>query len=859
MARRRENSSKAMDAPSESGPEAKFFTPPVGAWLSPASHMACLGLIVLAMASTTYNLDDIKMTLFLWFGPVLGLVALNSMIRGWIPTPHRAVGFGLVAYLAITIVSMMGSEFSWAGRSRVLFYFAGAGFFLSGMSLGARPRIARVALMFFGVMVLIVNLFGFIQYDVFKSGESILSGLYDSVYGTHVGPSPSALQHMLYTFKVDTTTRLMSTILNRDFYAAFCLLYLPLLAVLALTSRGWLMRSVGLATIFLSLASIFLCKSKGEYIIAVVQIALFIGLYAMAVRRSPVRGPYLAAWGGGTAMFFSVLAFVNSPSLLSQLKTLSYSFASRRIIFSGALDIFREFPVLGSGPGTFRLYFPRFRSADYFEHEISNVTIFAHNYFLDILSETGVLGMAAYLAFAGSLAVLALRMIFITERPELRLMLIGATCGLFGMFGSNLTSPNAQWPIGAVGLWTMLGFTAGLVRQGEASGAPVTRPARPEAYTSGRTRIGYAALCVGAIALILCLNQGSISWRSSVFYNRGKQAFESYRPAAMEIILKKHKADPAEIARLRGVFEASISNFENAIKADPYHLSAYYQLGSLHNLLANLLPERSEENLAQSLNAYVALETLSPDYAELPYNLGVIYFRLSGNSASALEGLGDDQVEEAAHLREEVASYRELSRKHFTRMSELSRKPEVIQRLGETYFDAGDFELARNMFARGMELYPDNFGIARYFRLSSQQAGDVRGQIEGAGALWLMRPGQVDLLYGQSYSALDLALKNAELDLAVDLMDLALERQPVDPELHARRVVLGTAQRDPAEVLDAAATYLRLGGAKTEILLEGARAARELGRVDMEREFIARSGESSDGSGSPPANPPNVR
>lgn len=858
MARSQENSTKTLDALAGASPEVGFFSLPVGAWLCPVLHMACLGLIVLAMASTTYNLDDIKMTLFLWFGPGLGLVALISMIRGQVPKPHRAVGFGLAAYLAITIVSMMASEFSWAGRSRVLFYFAGTGFFLSGMSLGARPRVARAALMFFGSMVLVVNLFGFIQYDVFKSGDSILSALYDSVYGTHVGPSPSALQHMLYTFKVDTTTRLMSTILNRDFYAAFCLLYLPLLAVLALTSRGWVMRSVGLATIFLSFVSIFLCKSKGEYIIAVVQIVLFIGLYAAAIRRSPVRGAYLAAWGAGTALFFSVLAFVNSPSLFSQLKTLSYSFASRRIIFSGALDIFREFPILGSGPGTFRLYFPRFRSADYFEHEISNVTIFAHNYFLDILSETGVLGMAAYLAFAGALAVLALRMIFVSKRPELRLMLIGATCGLFGMFGSNLTSPNAQWPIGAVGLWTMLGFTAGLVRQGEASEASAARTARSEAVPVGRSPIGYTALCVGAIALILCLIQGSISWRSSVFYNNGKQAFESYRPAAMEIIFKKREADPAEIARLYEIFGASISNFENAVEADTYHLSAYYQLGSLHNLLANLLPERGAEHLVRSLKVYHDLENLSPDYAELPYNLGVVYFRLYDASDSARQALGEHEVEEAARLREEAERYRELSRTHFTRMSELSRKPEVIQRLGETYFDAGDYELAQDMFARGMELYPDNFGIARYFRLSSQRSGDVRGQIEGATALWLMRPMQVDLLYGESYSALDLALKNSELDLAVNLIDLALERQPVDPELHARRVVLGAARRDPAEVLDAATTYLRLGGARTEVLLEGARAARELGRADMEREFLAKSGGSggrsdSTSSDSPPA------
>ena len=91
--------------------------------------------------------------------------------------------------------------------------------------------------------------------------------------------------------------------------------------------------------------------------------------------------------------------------------------------------------------------------------------MFAHNSFLDILSETGVAGSLANLAFAGSLAYLAFRMLFRTADRRLRLMLIAAMCGLFGMYGSNMTSPNAMWPIGAVGLWSILGYALGLVLQ----------------------------------------------------------------------------------------------------------------------------------------------------------------------------------------------------------------------------------------------------------------------------------------------------------------------------------------------------------------------------------------------------------
>ncbi len=59
--------------------------------------------------------------------------------------------------------------------------------------------------------------------------------------------------------------------------------------------------------------------------------------------------------------------------------------------------------VVGGGPGSFRNLFPNHRSPDYFLYDISNVTLFAHNYFVDVLCETGLVGFAVFMTFLGVL------------------------------------------------------------------------------------------------------------------------------------------------------------------------------------------------------------------------------------------------------------------------------------------------------------------------------------------------------------------------------------------------------------------------------------------------------------------------
>jgi hypothetical protein len=127
--------------------------------------MAFLAVIVLAMTAMTHNLDDIKKALFYPLGAILAAAGIGSILLGRTPLPHRWVGWGLAAYGIVLVLSTLFSEFSWAGRSEIIFLWACFGFFLGGMAIGSMWRTMWVFLVFAVSLVLLVNFLGYFQYD----------------------------------------------------------------------------------------------------------------------------------------------------------------------------------------------------------------------------------------------------------------------------------------------------------------------------------------------------------------------------------------------------------------------------------------------------------------------------------------------------------------------------------------------------------------------------------------------------------------------------------------------------------------------------------------------------------------------
>jgi O-antigen ligase/Flp pilus assembly protein TadD len=114
------------------------------------------------------------------------------------------------------------------------------------------------------------------------------------------------------------------------------------------------------------------------------------------------------------------------------------SLSPRQDVFEAGIDMFGDHPLLGAGPGTFGLLYPQY-SGEYPVHAIH-----AHNGYLQVAVDAGLVGLAALAVLAGVLAWLLWRSY---RSGSTRQRLLVAACGgaLAGFAVHNLADAANYW------------------------------------------------------------------------------------------------------------------------------------------------------------------------------------------------------------------------------------------------------------------------------------------------------------------------------------------------------------------------------------------------------------------------------
>lgn len=837
---------------------------PILIWLVLCACIVSFMAIVLAMTPLTHNLDDIKIPLFLTLGPSLMLIALAVIYLGAAPLPPRFVGFGLAGFGVIMFLSTLAANpnYRYLGWYQIMFVWSAAGFFMAGLCIGSNWLASRWFLNFMVLQLLLVNLIGFFFFDFTNSPDPHSGGawLFRMLYGDGQPDPVPALYNLLYTL-VHAAGDLQSTILNRDFYAGYCILFLPFALLLALDpgkGRPLLWRTIGLVTVMIDSLSIFFCKSKGEWIFAVVSCLFFAVLFLRVGRMPGLRRRHLAAWAVGLMFVLGMVGWLQSPTLLIQLKSMQSSFSARGIIWNGAWQIFLNHPILGGGPGTFRIYFPEFRSPDYFNNGINNVTTYAHNYFLDLLSEEGALGFLCFMVFLCALVIQGTRYALRHQDPRLRLWLTAAVASMIAIYGSNLSSPNARWVIGATPLWTVMGYLAGLIRQAQgwtaeqghpqpvrAGASPVRNPAVGMPGLDQKRRIFVLATALlGFVVMYFSVQMGTSYFKSAKEYAQGMQLMDWAYPQL--------EAGQTEASKVIDWMERSAKFFEDAIEIDDTNVSAYYKLGSIYTTLNSLyqnvardLAQKGHEQEAENYltradeylkNAKASYETLGqydPDYAEIHFNFGIVYQIYADylrRSAEERERAAKDYGGKPADMPRE---YERRGLEHLDRMGKLSIKPEVATQLGNYYNSMQYFDRGRDTFRDASRRYPGDRDLALAFYKTALKVKDYPAACEALKRLWDGAPAE-DTWLDQ---LLSLSMTN-HLDDLVQQVIVKLEKiNPINPRLYEARIYLASRQGKTEQVLEATRHYIQCGGQDLDLYQRGIDAGRLLGLEDQSREI----------------------
>ncbi|MBI3193480.1 MAG: O-antigen ligase family protein, partial [Ignavibacteriae bacterium] len=249
----------------------------------------------------------------------------------------------------------------------------------------------------------------------------------------------------------------ISTLGNATYFAGYIVFLIPFLLGLMLKKHNSTSLQIMLA-LFILTALMLLIKteSRSAWVGAFAGIALFVLLNFKSQKHR--------LFGIGAVLILSIIGYLVFPDIIHKRITSIFelnpqSSSPRRLYFyEGAWNAFLDSPIIGQGLGNFTVFLPQFRSADYWIYQSEDIVPHAHNEFLEILSETGILGLVAFLFVVIIFVVQTLKRANDVTNPK-RALVIGYLCAIISILIDNLFSLNLRTVPVAVGFWMILGLS----------------------------------------------------------------------------------------------------------------------------------------------------------------------------------------------------------------------------------------------------------------------------------------------------------------------------------------------------------------------------------------------------------------
>jgi O-antigen ligase len=258
---------------------------------------------------------------------------------------------------------------------------------------------------------------------------------------------------------------------NKQLFAGFLLMLVPLLLALSFADLEPRRRITARAAAVLAVAALLLAQNRSSWLAALVAIA---ALGAMALRAGTpgrfLRGRHrlvqpLAILLGGLGLFLAISH--TAPAVTARAATLTSaatdgSLAWRRVMWKGAWTLIRAQPIFGWGIGTFPLEqtrtVPGSLPRELLQRLGSTLGEQAHNEYLQITAEMGIIGLGLYLWVLVAFFRYSLRTLREREHGFRRLVLMGCLAALAGQVVDALADPAWRYAEVSFMFWLMMGL-----------------------------------------------------------------------------------------------------------------------------------------------------------------------------------------------------------------------------------------------------------------------------------------------------------------------------------------------------------------------------------------------------------------
>ncbi|MBI5196871.1 MAG: O-antigen ligase family protein, partial [Nitrospirae bacterium] len=264
------------------------------------------------------------------------------------------------------------------------------------MSPYPQTAFANIGLALAGYVFIVLGIFFISSREVYAKTfpailmTSITINSFLGIAGTIFGIDMFAVKH-------ETFIRSMGAAVDPNNFSLMAIFSLPFIAHYLFTCRERNKRILLILMLLINLLGIVLTYSRGGALILIIIFPVLIAVHLFSLKPK-LFGFVLSLIGFIAVIIISLIPeayWERQKSVFAEKK--DFSISRRLSYLHVGLDVFKDNPVFGSGPGTFRDIFSETKYAEFFYREGFTKRRFAHNTYIEIIVGTGTAGMIFFI------------------------------------------------------------------------------------------------------------------------------------------------------------------------------------------------------------------------------------------------------------------------------------------------------------------------------------------------------------------------------------------------------------------------------------------------------------------------------
>jgi len=261
---------------------------------------------------------------------------------------------------------------------------------------------------------------------------------------------------------------------NRNHFAGFAELVIPIALVPLVLGKVRRERRFAVVVFaLLPIVALFLAASRGGIVSFAAEIAVLALL--LALRRA--GGRHVLAGGVVLLLAFMLVSWLGVRQILerfSSMQSLEVTGGKRASMRNDSWHIFRDHPWTGTGLGTLPIVFPAYESlydAKFVNH--------AHNDYLEMLADTGLIGALCCASFLGLLFFTSLKQLLVSDKSFAAALHLSGLVACCGFLVHSLVDFNLHMPGNALLFFLMAHLASAPIPQNPARRHHRHDPATP--------------------------------------------------------------------------------------------------------------------------------------------------------------------------------------------------------------------------------------------------------------------------------------------------------------------------------------------------------------------------------------------